>query len=110
MTQRTLIAELKISWKHISVALLVLLYIVINIFRIGGDQFISYLNDNLILPLTLGVAVLAIMIWRRVIVQSKNRLLWYGLAIGWAIWTIAELWWAIASDIGTEVPYPSWAD
>lgn len=50
------------------------------------------------------------MIWRQIKSGSQNQLLWLGLTIGWAMWTIAELWWAIASLIDQEVPYPSGAD
>jgi len=98
------------SWKQITISVLVVVYIAINLFHIGGDPFIIKLNNFIVVPLALGSTFFAWMIWRQVKSGSQNQLLWLGLTIGWAMWTIAELWWAIASLIGQEVPYPSWAD
>jgi hypothetical protein len=100
----------KNSWKHIVIAALVVVYIAINIFRIGGDTFVINLNNNIANPLALGVTGLAFTLWRKLGVSGKNRLLWSGLAIGWALWAIAEVWWGIAGLLEQEVPYPSGAD
>lgn len=98
------------SWKQISISVLVVIYIAINLFRIGGDSFIINLNNFIVVPLALGTTFLAFILWRQIKTGNLNSLLWLGLTIGWAMWTIAELWWAIASLIGQEMPYPSWAD
>jgi len=104
------LSSFKLSWKHIAVSLLVVIYIAINFFRIGGNVFVINLNNFIVTPLALGVTLLSLILWRQIAVGSRNRLLWSGLTIGWALWTIAEFWWAIATLIGQEIPYPSWAD
>jgi hypothetical protein len=88
----------------------VAVYIAINLFQIGGDEFIIDLNYFIVLPLALSVTLLAFAVWRQTETGNKSKFLWLGLAIGWGLWTFAELWWAIAAAIGQEVPYPSWAD
>ena len=103
-------SSFKLSWKQIVVSFLVAVYIAVNLFRIGGDAFVINLNNNIVNPLALGVTVLAVMISLQIGGRGQNRLLWWGLTIGWTLWTIAQFWWGIASIIGQEVPYPSWAD
>jgi hypothetical protein len=110
MGQRTLTASFNVSWKQTVVAFLAFLYVVTNMFRVGGNAFISNLNNILTIPLTLGVVLLAFQTWRQANARVQNRLLWPGLAIGWTIWTVAEFWWAIADIAGEEIPYPSGAD
>lgn len=107
MTQLTHIFN---SWKRTAVLALVAIYIAINLFRIGSDEFIFTLNNFIVVPLAFGTTFLSFMLWRQLKAGSLNSLLWLGLTIGWAMWTIAELWWAIAGLIGQESPYPSWAD
>jgi hypothetical protein len=92
------------------VSLLVAIYIIINIFVLGGDPFVINLNNNLSNLLAIGVTILAILLWRRVSAGSRNRSLWTGLALGWILWTIAEIWWSVAAILGQEIPYPSEAD
>lgn len=104
------ISPFKLPWKQIAVFLLAAIYIGINFFGIGGNSFIINLNNFIVTPLALGVTLLAFMLWRHIAVGSQNQLLWSGLTIGWAMWTIAETWWAVATIIGQEIPYPSWAD
>lgn len=105
-----LLSSFKPSWKQTLIFVLAISYIAINFFRIGGDKFVFNLNTNIPAPLALGVSLMALMLWRKVAVGSHNRLLWSGMTIGWILWTIAEFWWGIASLIGQEAPYPSWAD
>lgn len=100
----------KSPWNQIIAALLVVVYIFINIFQIGGDTFIINLNNLMVIPLAVGTTFLSFMLWRQIKTGNLKSYLWLGLTIGWTMWTIAELWWAIASLIGQEVPYPSWAD
>src|SRR5258706_124832 len=56
------------------------------------------------------LTLFALVLSRKIGGSSRNRLLWRGLFIGWALWTVAQLYWGIASIIGQEIPYPSWAD
>lgn len=97
-------------WWDILVILAVVAYLVINIFVIGGDNFVLVLNGNIGNPLALIVVILAIRLWRKIGAGNQDRWLWGLLAIGWALWTIAEFWWGIANLLGEEVPYPSVAD
>ena len=94
----------KSPWNQIITALLVVVYIFINIFQIGGDAFIINLNNLMVVPLAVGTTFLSFMMWRQIKTASLNSFLWLGLTIGWTMWTIAELWWAIASLTGQEVP------
>jgi hypothetical protein len=110
MPQSTFLRLITKGWKASSVVFLVLLYLAVNVFRIGGDHFVFGMNNNLANPLALIVTALTLLSWRRVTVGNHNRLLWSGLMVGWLLWTVAEFWWGINSIIGQEVPYPSWAD
>jgi len=110
MIMRLLPNSFKLYWKQLLVSFLVVLYVAINVFRVGGDTFVFNLNNNVINPLAIGVSVLAFIISSQTGGKGQNRLLWWGLTIGWALWTVAQLWWSIAGIIGQEVPYPSWAD
>lgn len=92
------------------VLLLGLAYLAANLFHLGGDEFVFTLNNNILLPFALGAAVCAFVLWRQIPGGNQNRSLWAGLALGWALWAIAEFWWGIAALIGQEVPYPSGAD
>ncbi len=98
------------SWKKIAVLALVAIYIAVNLFHIGSDDFIFSLNNFIVVPLAVGTTILSFLVWRQLKTGSLNSLLWLGLSISWAMWMIAELWWAIAGLIGQEVPYPSGAD
>lgn len=99
----------KLFWQSV-VVLLVIAYVTVNIFNVGGDEFVITLNNNIANPLAIAVTFLALALWRQIAEVGRNRLLWSGLTVGWALWTVAEIWWGIASIIGQEVPYPSWAD
>ncbi len=110
MTGKLFTNPFKINWNQNLVIFSVSVYILINIFQIGGDAFVINLNNNLTNLLAVGVVLLAFILLRGSAVGVQNRLLWLGLTIGWTLWTIAEFWWAIAAMIGQEVPYPSWAD
>ncbi|HRQ22357.1 MAG TPA: hypothetical protein PLF42_02920 [Anaerolineales bacterium] len=101
---------LKYDWKQGVILFAVAAYVAVNLLRIGGDMFVINLNNLIVVPLALGVTFLALRLWRQMPAGTQNRSLWLGLSVGWVMWTIAELWWAVASWIGQEVPYPSWAD
>ena len=98
-------------WRnHIVVSLLVIIYIAINVFRVGGDEFILNLNNNIVLPLAVAISVLAFVLVQKKQKEGINRLLWWGLFISWTFWMVAQFYWAIAAFVGQEIPYPSWAD
>jgi hypothetical protein len=98
------------SWKQSLVLLWMGIYIVINLFRTGGDAFIFNLNNTIQAPLALGTVFLVVLLWRQTLVGAQNRWLWLGLSLGWGLWAVAEVWWMVAALVGQEIPYPSWAD
>ena len=86
-----------------------LLYFVINLFVLGGDEFVYNLNSLLVSPLSILTAVMAATLWRGMKTGIQNQLLWGGLLAGWVLWAAAESLWATYSLSGQD-PYPSWAD
>src|SRR5258706_3809098 len=107
MTMTQILSPFKLSWKQIVVPFLVVIYIAINIFRTGGDEFVLNLNNNIVHPLAIGVTLFALVLSRQIGGSSRNRLLWRGLFIGWGLWTVAQLYWGIASIIGQRIAYPA---
>lgn len=90
--------------------LLVVLYVLINLFVIGGDGFVINLN-NLIAPLlAIVTTIFAIRLFLQVRSNARSRVLWGGLLAGWALWTIAETIWFVYGFLNQDVPYPSIAD
>lgn len=85
------------------------LYAIINIFVLGGDDFVFKLNSFMVSPLAALAAILATHLWRQMKRGAQSRFLWGGLFLGWICWAIAETLWAAYSLAG-EDPYPSWAD
>lgn len=110
MAERSFPGSFRIPWIISGVILLSAIYIAINAFTVGGDAFVLNLNNFITVPLTIVVPLLAILIASRIERGDRNYTIWWGLAAGWTAWTIAELWWVIASAISQEVPYPSGAD
>ncbi len=104
------LSSLKYRWGYILVIAAVLAYIAINLFTIGGDSFVLLLNGNIGSPLAMVVTILAIRLWQKIGSGNQDRRLWAFMAVGWALWTVAEFWWGIANLLGEEVPYPSGAD
>jgi hypothetical protein len=87
-----------------------LVYILVNLFAIGGETFVKALNDNLTIPLAILTVYFSFRLWQQVGSSPKSRFLWRYMIVGWISWTIAEILWAIFSFSGKEIPYPSWAD
>lgn len=87
-----------------------LLFAIINIFVIGGDQFVITLSDVLPIPLAILTAFFALNLWRKFDYQSSGRTLWGLLFLGWVMWALGELLYFIFSLSIKEVPYPSMAD
>jgi spermidine/putrescine transport system substrate-binding protein len=85
------------------------LYAIINIFVLGGDDFVFKLNSFIVSPLAAVTAILATHLWSQMKKGAQSRFLWGGLFLGWICWAIAEALWAGYSLTG-EDPYPSWAD
>lgn len=92
------------------VGVLILADLTINLFVIGGDEFVYSWNSNINIPLALFTTALAFSLWRHVNIGWANRMLWGGLLAGWAMWTIAEVLWVLYGYIYQDIPYPSLAD
>ena len=97
-------------WVAIAIVIFMLVLTFINVFIVGGDAFIYNLNSSVDPPLSILVTVSAALLWRRMSKEKHNRVLWSGMLIGWALWTIAEVIWMVSTLLGQEVPYPSAAD
>lgn len=91
-------------------AAIALIYILINLFVVGGDQFLFNLNNSLNLPLAVINSIAAFTVWRMMKPGARNRFLWSGLLFGWVLWTLAEIIWTAYLLFAQETPYPSPAD
>jgi len=87
-----------------------LVYIFINAFVFGGDEFVTGLNNNLTVPLAILTVVLSIILGQNAGNTKNNRYHWRHMIAGWALWTVAEILWTVFAILQQEVPYPSWAD
>lgn len=96
-------------WERAAILVLIATYVAINLFPIGTGSFVINLNNFLTVPLALGTVLLAWLIGTQT-KSANQQALWIGLAIGWTMWATAEIWWAIATLIKREIPYPSGAD
>ncbi|MDY0019955.1 MAG: hypothetical protein RBT47_08140 [Anaerolineae bacterium] len=94
----------------IAVALLTLVLVVMNLFVIGGGEFLSTFNTLPDAPLATAITLVLGFIWFKVAVEKQRRTLWAGLAIGFGMWAVAEWVWLVTLFIGYELPYPSIAD
>jgi hypothetical protein len=100
----------KSKWRQLLIGFFTLIIVAISIFRIGGDDFAYLFNSSISSFQALTILILSILLFRQMGGKSQNRNLWLGLAIGWALWTIAEFWWGIASFSSEGAPFPSGAD
>ena len=110
MNTESLGVFLKKNWRQVVIGLATLVIILITVFRIGGDDFVYAFNSNISSFQALGILIITIILWVKMGAKSQNRLLWFGLMLGWILWTIAEWWWGIASLLMEEAPFPSVAD
>jgi hypothetical protein len=94
----------------IGTAIVIFIFLIINVFKIGGDSFIYNLDNSINAPLAIGITIFAASTWRNLGARKRPRALWGGLIAGWGLWAIAETTWFVASILGREVPYPSLAD
>jgi hypothetical protein len=104
-----IISNRQFKWMAIGTAAIALIFMLINLFAVGGDEFINMFNSGLNFPLALINAIAAVSIWRWMRSDNHNRFLWAGIMIGWSLWALAELIWAVYLVLGQE-SYPSLAD
>ena len=100
----------KLNWRQVVIGFATLVIIIIAVFRIGGDDFVYAFNNNISSFQALAILILCILILVKTNPKSKNYQLWFGLTVGWLLWTIAEFWWGISSFLIDEPPFPSAAD
>ncbi len=98
------------KWAAIVIAIIALIYLIMNIFIIGGSDFINTFDSSANAILAAIIAFSAASIWRHMGPEKQPRYLWAGLIIGWALWAVAEMIWTVYTILGREVPYPSLAD
>lgn len=94
----------------IIVGLIVLVYLVIIILKVGGDSFIFSLSSFLNAPLAIAITLAAFAIYYEMGIHNQPRRLWSGMVLGWGLWALAETIWLVYSLLGKEVPYPGAAD
>jgi len=110
MTTEGLGGFIRKNWRQLLIGLFTLGIIIITVFNIGGDDFVYAFNSNISSFQALAILYLTIVLWFNMGRKSQNRLLWFGLLLGWVLWTIAEWWWGISSFLVEEAPFPSVAD
>ncbi|HLP81452.1 MAG TPA: hypothetical protein VK141_05615, partial [Nitrosomonas sp.] len=91
-------------------AILIAVYTIINVFVIGGDEFIIEIGNYITVPLAILTILISIMLWKQVSGNTNSGFLWSHMIAGWACWTIAEILWAVFAYLSQDMPYPSWAD
>ena len=96
-----------VAWAAVAVSAVFLL---LNVFVIGGDAFIIGLSDFLPIPLSILTTLFALLLWHKFAPRSPGRTLWAILFTGWGAWAIGEILYAIFAALSDEVPYPSLAD
>jgi hypothetical protein len=97
----------KVAWSSLAV---MVVFIIIQLFVIGGDAFVMTLADSMPIPLAIVNAVLVFMMWRQFAPLNRGRKLWGWFVIGWTLWAIGEILYVVMGFITDEVPYPSIAD
>ncbi len=97
----------KVAWISFGIAAV---YIVIQLFVIGGDTFVITLSDTLPIPLAILNAVLVFIMWQKFAPLNKGRKLWGWFVIGWSLWALGEILYLVVGFLTNEVPYPSIAD
>ena len=97
----------KVSWAVIAISII---YVLINLFVIGGDALVITLTDSLPIPLSIITTILAFILWRKFAPKSSGAGMWRWFTFGWGLWALGEILYLVYTVISEEVPYPSWAD
>lgn len=110
MTSSTIFFHRKFKTAAFIVGAISLIYLFICLLVIGGDDFVITMVDVITIPLAIATSLFALSLWNMVKTSGISRTLSLGLLIGWLLWTVAEVMWAIYEYSSQEVPYPSPAD
>ncbi len=97
----------KVSWAVIAISII---YVLINLFVIGGDALVIMLTDSLPIPLSIVTTIFAFLLWRKFAPKSSGAGMWRWFTLGWGLWALGEILYLVYAAISEEVPYPSWAD
>ena len=97
----------RISWLAV---ILSVLFILMNVFVIGGDAFVIGFSDLLPIPLSILTTISSFVMWRKFVPRSSGTSMWGWLVIGWGMWAVGEILYFILSQTTGEIPYPSAAD
>ncbi len=98
---------IRIAWLT---GFLSVLFILVNIFVIGGDDFVISISDLVPIPLSIITTISSFVMWRKFVPHSSGTSMWGWLVIGWGMWAVGETVYFILSQNGSEIPYPSAAD
>ena len=86
-------------------------FVLLNVLLFRRYEWMTNFVDTVMNPpLAFITTLLAAALLRQVSQNPRASVLWIGLTLGWACWTIAECIWTVAFLQGIETPYPSWAD
>jgi hypothetical protein len=103
--------QLRLRPWEILIITLAVAYLILDIILFKKNpNFIININIILNPLLAIIVAVVAILLIRKMGAGNPNRPLWSGLTIGWILWAIAEILYTIPLFTGKEATYPSAAD
>lgn len=111
MKSKSLVENPFFFYFFVGIAAIGFIYTTINLFVIGGDQFVADLNQYFSPAFSIFAALLSIQIWRSTSRREVSRTIWAYFAIGIILWMLAESIWAFYTlFLKIDVPYPSLAD
>ena len=97
----------RIAWLA---GVLSVVFILVNLFVIGGDAFVISISDILPIPLSILTTISSFVMWRKFVPRSGGTTMWGWLVIGWGMWAVGETLYFVLSQTSSEIPYPSAAD
>jgi len=86
------------------------LYLAQNVFLWGGEEAVIAVNDYVSPLLAIFAALFSLALWNATSWDKTSNLVWGSFSLGMALWTLAEIVWALYSFVQQEIPYPSAAD
>jgi hypothetical protein len=87
------------------------LYIVLNIFVVGGTQGVLFTNDVASVVFSLLALGLFLRVWLSTDIKDFSKGMWGEFALGLLFWAMAEIvWFYYEVVLQSEIPYPSLAD
>lgn len=94
------------SWEVLILAFAIA-YLLVDIFLFKKNPNIIININKIVNPfLAITVAVVAYLLTRKMGSGNPNRVLWYGLSIGWALWAVGELIYMLPVLFDKDTAYP----